>query len=148
MQSKKVFFGRTWAIQVKCPSCEQWQFWAKLCGECGERFPKDYEITEPNEYRSPPTTWRDRLSRKLLLSVYKRDDYICQYCARQCYDSWVSDPKQLTIDHLLPHSGGGSNDIDNLITSCRECNSVKGNKHFDSIEDARRYIRDKLNIDY
>lgn len=33
-----------------------------------------------------------------------------------------------TIDHLVPLSRGGSNDVSNLVAVCRSCNSKKGNK--------------------
>lgn len=33
-----------------------------------------------------------------------------------------------TVDHLIPQSNNGSDDISNLVPSCHECNSCKG-KH-------------------
>lgn len=38
----------------------------------------------------------------------------------------------VTLDHLTPRSLGGSNDATNLVTSCRSCNSSRGNR---SLED-------------
>jgi len=32
----------------------------------------------------------------------------------------------MTQDHIMPKHAGGSNDIENLQTMCRECNSYKG----------------------
>jgi len=51
--------------------------------------------------------------------VFKRDQFKCQYCGR-CAPEIV-----LEIDHVDPHSKGGSDEILNLITSCRDCNSGK-----------------------
>ena len=31
------------------------------------------------------------------------------------------------VEHVIPHSLGGSNDSDNLLPSCRLCNSVRSN---------------------
>jgi 5-methylcytosine-specific restriction endonuclease McrA len=31
-----------------------------------------------------------------------------------------------TIDHIIPVSRGGTNDVDNLRLLCRSCNSKKG----------------------
>jgi 5-methylcytosine-specific restriction endonuclease McrA len=51
--------------------------------------------------------------------IYKRDHYTCQYCGSI---------KDLTIDHVIPKSKGGTNKWDNLVTCCRKCNLKKGNK--------------------
>ena len=45
------------------------------------------------------------------------------------------------IEHILPHSREGSDDIVNLLPSCRLCNFVRGNS--DPIE-----VRKMLNIGY
>ncbi len=50
-------------------------------------------------------------------NIFKRDSNKCQYCGS------TSD---LTIDHVLPSSRGGSSSWDNLTTACRSCNSKKG----------------------
>ncbi len=34
----------------------------------------------------------------------------------------------MTLDHLKPHSKGGSNDAGNLVTACRRCNSKRGSR--------------------
>ena len=52
--------------------------------------------------------------------VFKRDNYTCFYCGR-------SDCK-MEIDHLLPVSRSGGDDISNLVTSCRRCNAQKHDK--------------------
>jgi len=38
---------------------------------------------------------------------------------------------RLTVDHVLPLSQGGTNDIHNLQPLCRSCNSLKGIQHID-----------------
>ena len=52
-------------------------------------------------------------------SIYKRDGYKCQYCG--C-------TKNLTLDHIIPKSKGGSDSFANLVVACNSCNTKKGNK--------------------
>jgi hypothetical protein len=145
VKAKLIYFGRSPVIQVECPKCKIWQFNDGQCENCELVFPVNPKITDRPEYRSQaPLHPRERIHNKTRFKVFERDEYICQYCARRCYDSWLTDPRQLTIDHLVPVNGGGRNDIDNLITSCIECNVIKSDKHFKSIEDARQYIRERL----
>lgn len=66
---------------------------------------------------------RKSLSKKLRFEVFKRDSFTCQYCGKS------SPSVILEIDHIHPVSkGGNETDILNLITSCRECNSGKGDR--------------------
>ena len=37
-------------------------------------------------------------------------------------------PKEMTMDHLIPIVRGGKSDRKNCVTSCKECNSKKGNR--------------------
>lgn len=70
---------------------------------------------------------RKAMSKKLRFDVFKRDDFTCAYCGS-------TPPKViLQVDHIHPVSQGGSNDIDNLITSCQPCNIGKGATSLDSI---------------
>ena len=60
------------------------------------------------------------VSRKLRFEVFKRDNFTCQYCGRKTPDVI------LEIDHIIPIAEGGDSDIQNLTTSCYECNRGKG----------------------
>lgn len=68
---------------------------------------------------------RKSISKKIRFEVFKRDKFICQYCGRQ------SPNVILEIDHIEPVSKGGTNDILNLITSCKDCNRGKTNVRLD-----------------
>ncbi len=64
---------------------------------------------------------RIRISQKLRLAVYKRDRYICGYCGKKVLKS-----KYRTIDHIISvKRWGGKTTLNNLVTSCRRCNSHK-----------------------
>ncbi len=53
----------------------------------------------------------------LALALIERDGYCCQECGKS---------EDLTIDHIVPLSKGGIDDLDNLRWLCRKCNSRKG----------------------
>lgn len=60
-------------------------------------------------------------------NIYLRDNYVCQYCAKQFeFD-------QLTFDHVVPRRDGGKTVFDNILTACGECNQEKGHGHRKSI---------------
>jgi 5-methylcytosine-specific restriction endonuclease McrA len=61
---------------------------------------------------------RKSLSRK---NILLRDHYTCQYCGK------VFNPSELTLDHVIPKSRGGSSNWDNLVACCKRCNNRKGN---------------------
>jgi len=51
--------------------------------------------------------------------IYERDGRKCRFCAK-CLRF-----HQASLDHYLPRSKGGTNDIFNLILSCKKCNKLK-----------------------
>ena len=59
------------------------------------------------------------------LAIYIRDGFTCCYCGR---DLRNADPREVTLDHLLPRSANGSNECTNLVTACLHCNSSRGAK--------------------
>jgi len=55
------------------------------------------------------------------LAIYLRDGLSCAYCGAS-----VEQGAQLSLDHIIPHSEGGSNKETNLVTCCSRCNSSRG----------------------
>lgn len=64
------------------------------------------------------------------LAIYLRDGMACMYCG-----SGIEDDARLSLDHVTPHSQGGSNSEHNLVTCCSKCNSVRQDR--DAAEFAR-----------
>jgi DNA-directed RNA polymerase subunit RPC12/RpoP len=62
---------------------------------------------------------RKALSKKVRFEVFKRDGFVCQYCGNH------PPAVLLQVDHITPVKLGGTNDMDNLITSCQPCNAGK-----------------------
>lgn len=55
-------------------------------------------------------------------NVFARDNKTCQYCGGS-FDS-----RDLTFDHVVPKSKGGTMSWDNITTSCWPCNNRKGDR--------------------
>ena len=68
---------------------------------------------------------RKQIPKSVRFEVFKRDKFTCQYCGESAPNVI------LEVDHITPVSKGGSNEIINLITSCRDCNRGKTDKKLD-----------------
>lgn len=66
-----------------------------------------------------PSVTRRKIPILLRQEVMREAQYKCVVC---------SSPDDLTIDHIVPVSVGGSNEKTNLQVMCRPCNSRKGAK--------------------
>lgn len=62
---------------------------------------------------------RRTLSKTSRFRVLSRDHFTCRYCGRS------APVVVLEVDHIHPHSLGGTNDFDNLVTACHDCNNGK-----------------------
>jgi 5-methylcytosine-specific restriction endonuclease McrA len=69
------------------------------------------------EYRRIPHQTR-ALSRK---NILLRDRNMCQYCGTALPSA------ELTLDHVIPRSRGGTSTWENLVACCHPCNRAKGN---------------------
>ena len=61
-------------------------------------------------------------SRRLRQSAWwkkKRSSGICHYCGKKFK------PSLLTMDHVIPLSRGGTSSKENIVPSCRDCNTKK-----------------------
>lgn len=52
-------------------------------------------------------------------TLYARDRHMCAYCGV------TFEPKELTIDHVMPKSRGGKNTWANCVSACKPCNLRK-----------------------
>ncbi|MBX6423587.1 HNH endonuclease [Thermosulfurimonas sp. F29] len=56
-------------------------------------------------------------------NLFMRDNYTCQYCGKS-----VRNPRDRTIDHVIPRSRGGKTVWTNVVLCCRKCNLKKGDR--------------------
>jgi 5-methylcytosine-specific restriction endonuclease McrA len=54
--------------------------------------------------------------------IFERDGYRCVYCGEQFGED------ELTLDHVQPRVRGGDRSEGNLVTACRACNTLKGQR--------------------
>ncbi len=62
---------------------------------------------------------RVKLNRR---NLFARDQNRCQYCGRKFQ------PSELSLDHVVPRSQGGSATWHNLVCACMKCNVRKGGR--------------------
>ena len=75
-------------------------------------------------------------------TVQKRQNYICQYCGKDglaSLDAW----HDCSVDHFVPTKQEGTDNQENLVTSCGLCNSIKAGRRFGSMEEARAFIAER-----
>lgn len=65
---------------------------------------------------------RRRRSASKRVSILMRDRFRCQYCGMK------GTAFELTLDHIVPRSRGGSTEPENLCAACFACNQRKGNR--------------------
>lgn len=62
---------------------------------------------------------RKQLTKGTRFKVFNRDGFTCQYCGQ------MPPAVVLEVDHILPVALGGTNNQENLITACFDCNRGK-----------------------
>ncbi|MBI5191440.1 MAG: HNH endonuclease [Nitrospirae bacterium] len=75
------------------------------------------------ELDSPTFQARKPLKQSLRFEVMKKDNNKCVKCGNSPPDC------VLHVDHIIPLSKGGTDDINNLQTLCSDCNLGKSNRH-------------------
>ena len=64
-------------------------------------------------------------NKKIRKIILARNNHMCCLCGSL---------ENLTLDHIVPVSKGGMNNVSNLQTLCKSCNSKKSNKLWQEIE--------------
>lgn len=65
------------------------------------------------------------LTKRTRYEVLRRDGFACKYCGAKAPDV------ELDVDHVLPVALGGSDDFDNLVAACKDCNQGKASTNPD-----------------
>ena len=61
-------------------------------------------------------------------TIHIKYNFACQYCGYdgRAFPNWL----QLTVDHVIPRSCGGTDDDNNKVTACQACNSITSRMKF------------------
>lgn len=106
-----------------------WAEWAPAVGGDAlvARTPTEFSYPERPSLRPPRR--RDAVSRRVRLGVYMRDDWRCWLCGLEVVAP-IGELEQSdwepALDHVIPHCDGGSDEVENLRTAHRWCNSTRG----------------------
>jgi 5-methylcytosine-specific restriction endonuclease McrA len=102
-----------------------WADWSRLAPRADEpvirtirqrlRVPEVIALTAYDRLPTAAVTFSRR-------NIFKRDHFTCQYCAVQ------PGPEELTIDHVLPRSKGGTSTWENCVLACLDCNKRKDDR--------------------
>lgn len=74
-------------------------------------------LTQPSSVADRLRASFDSKKAEYRVTLEQRDGGSCHYC---------DDPAPDSIDHIVPLSREGTNDINNLVLACRPCNTSKG----------------------
>lgn len=67
---------------------------------------------------------RNKIPDRIQLQVRERANYLCEYCHANERWQYV----RFTVDHVVPVSLGGKDNLDNLTLACFHCNRHKTNR--------------------
>jgi len=90
----------------------------------------------------PNEKWRSRIAYLVALKVYRRTIVSEQQNHRCCYCGIRTTEVQgfkysATVEHIIPKSQGGPDDLDNYALACYKCNNDRGDKPLE------QYLRER-----
>lgn len=111
--------ARAWYSRNKSRHLANWHRWIKENQDAFKVIQKKYLVKNPVHIRRK--AYMDKIERTLTQEqwddVLKAFNHCCAYCLQ---------PKKLTMDHVIPVSKGGPHTAENVVPSCKSCNSRKG----------------------
>jgi diadenosine tetraphosphate (Ap4A) HIT family hydrolase len=97
------------------------------------------KLEEYVESRGPEAIWgkRSSVSGPVRYEVLKRAKFRCDLCGVG------ADVKALQVDHIIPRSRDGSDDLSNLQALCYTCNATKGDRDDTDFREVRASYSDR-----
>lgn len=70
---------------------------------------------------------RIQFSKETRQDVYLKSDRRCAICGKPLQIDFSKEENYATIDHIMPLSKGGKNEMENYQATCERCNRIKSN---------------------
>lgn len=131
--------GDVFLVRYKCPICFQEiiaDFKQMDCDRCCIDFTDIPVIAPKTKLRCLAGTrrkTRGEIGIKAIRLMVQQQDGLCAYCAQTLFDNYH-------VEHIVPLSFGGTNNLSNLCISCAPCNHSAGALVFQDFYQKRDYI--------
>ncbi|MDR2256995.1 MAG: HNH endonuclease [Arthrobacter sp.] len=77
--------------------------------------------------RTGTSQWKKARSQAINRAL-RLEQHTCPFCNTELNYQQGRQPNSPEVDHIVPHSKGGTNDPSNLRIICRRCNQSRGNR--------------------
>lgn len=143
MKKHIAIYGATQIKRGYCSECQGYAFIIDKTLQCcfaeeGKEKASNYHRVIQSEgiKRSPPKIIQEE--------ILKRQNRKCIYCDIKFGEIYFRKGKpnisRINYDHLVPFSYLNNNPYNNWVASCNVCNSIKGSKMFETIEEVKTYV--------
>lgn len=140
-------YGTVQIERRKCPECNEMAFVIRGKMACCDLSVESSEIDEHVRVSIPPPD-RKWLSPHTKRKIIKAQDGCCLYCDRRFGSARWRYSRRIILrihwDHYCPHAYSMDSRPSNIVAACHICNSIKAARIFDSIEEMRVYIQNKI----
>jgi hypothetical protein len=95
-------------------------------------FRREPILLYPNQYGQLIVKKKKKKSKSMgqkRIALLARDGNLCHYCDQSMglpLESGKHYPMEMTVEHIVPRSNGGSNFMSNLVLACYKCNNDYG----------------------
>lgn len=151
MKKHVAIYGSTKILRVFCGRCKQYGLVVGSVIQCCDR--KLSEVKEESEFSfrrmAQGASARKRPSKEVIKQKLALQDNKCLYCDIPFGTSYQH-PKtkkfretKVCCDHFVPFKYSQDNGDLNFVLACGTCNGMKSDKMFNTMEDARQYVKSR-----
>jgi 5-methylcytosine-specific restriction endonuclease McrA len=131
-------YGSVRILRGYCPDCKRTAFILDNKFQCCD-LPVKRVILEAETNVITLPSKRRRFSRKAKLIALVSQLDQCLYCDRS-----FSLDNLPVFDHFRPHSFVNDVSVYNCAAACGVCNTLKGSRVFNTIQEARKYVQEEI----